>query len=113
MRPLLFITATIPLSVIIREAVQGYRFQQGRKVNHLLYMDDLKLNGKSKDNLEALTNTVRIFTEHEQNMKFGISKCTALAMKRGNKMEVEGIQMARWDSYRISGLIKLANILEY
>ena len=55
-------------------------------------MDDLKLYGKSKDDLEALTNTVRIFTDNT-NMKFGISKCTARAMKRGNKMEDDRIQM--------------------
>ena len=43
-----FITALIPLSVILREAVQGYRFQRGSKVNLLLHVDDLELYGKVK-----------------------------------------------------------------
>ena len=62
------------------------------KVNHLLYMNDLKLYGKSKDDLEALMNSVRIFID-DKNMKFGASKCAILVMKRGRKMEDDGIQM--------------------
>ena len=90
--PLLFITALIPLSVLLREARQGYKFRQGRKVNHLLYMDDLKLYGKSKAELEALVNTVRIFTD-DIKMKFGLQKCATLVMKRGKKEEDAGIEM--------------------
>ena len=90
--PLLFVTALIPLSILLREAIQGYKFRQGRKVNHLLYMDDLKLYGKSKTELEALVNTVRIFTSDIQ-MKFGLQKCATLVMKRGKKIEDEGISM--------------------
>ena len=64
--PLLFVTALIPLSILLREAIQGYKFRQGRKVNHLLYMDDLKLYEKSKTELAAFVNTVRIFTSDIQ-----------------------------------------------
>ena len=70
--PLLFITAFILLSVILRVTAQGHRYRQGRKVNHLLYMNDLKLYGKIKDDLEALMNTGRIFTVGIK-MKLGIS----------------------------------------
>ena len=90
--PLLFITALIPLSVLLREASQGYKFREGRKVNHLLYMDDLKLYGKSKNELESLVNTVRIFSE-DIKMKFGLQKCASVLMKRGKKVEDAGIQM--------------------
>jgi hypothetical protein len=90
--PLLFVTALVPLSILMREATQGYKFRQGRKINHCLYMDDLKLYGKSKSELEALVNTVRIFTNDIQ-MKFGLQKCATLVMKRGKKIEDEGIRM--------------------
>ena len=90
--PLLFVTSLIPLSMILRDAVQGYQFRQGKKVNHLLYMDDLKLYGKTKDDLEALMNTVRIYTD-DIRMKFGISKCATIVMKRGKKIEDTGIEM--------------------
>ena len=35
-------------------------------MKHLLYMDDLKLYGKSKTELAAFVNTVRIFTSDIQ-----------------------------------------------
>ena len=37
-------------------------------------------------------NTVRIFTDDLQ-MKFGLSKCATLVVKRGRKVEDNGIQM--------------------
>ena len=88
--PLLFITAFTLLPVILIETVQGYRFQQGRKVNHLLYIDGLKLYRKNIDKMEALKNPVRIFTN---GIKFGISKCATLGIKRGKKVEEDGKQM--------------------
>jgi len=48
--PLLFVTALIPLLILMREATQGYKFRQGRKINHLLYMDYLKLYGNRSQN---------------------------------------------------------------
>ena len=62
--------------------MQRYRFQQEKKVNHLLYVDYLKLYKKRKSDLVALTNTVRIFTD-DIKMKFGISKRATSVMKRG------------------------------
>ena len=56
-------------------------------------MDDLKLYVKSKDVLEALMNTVCIFTDTVK-IKFGISKCATLVMKRGRKVKDSGIQMS-------------------
>ena len=90
--PLLFVVALIPLSVLLRSAAHGYKFRNGKKVNHILFMDDLKLYGKSKDELEALVNTVRIFTD-DVRMKFGLSKCATVVMKRGKKIEDDGITM--------------------
>ena len=34
--PPLILTALIPLSVLMREAAQGYMFRQGRRVNHAI-----------------------------------------------------------------------------
>jgi len=42
-----------------------------QKTNHLLYVDDLKVNRKSKSELEALVNTAGIFTRNIE-MKFGL-----------------------------------------
>ena len=90
--PLFFVTALIPMSTLLREATQEHKLQQGSKVNHLLYVDDLKLYGKSKLELEALVNTLRIFTGDIQ-MKFGLQKHAILVMKREKKVENTGITM--------------------
>ena len=41
--PLLFVMAMIPLSLILRKANSGYLFKDKTKINHLLYIDDVKL----------------------------------------------------------------------
>ena len=48
--PLLFTICLIPLSVMLREAKHGYQLNRSTSgnVNHLLYMDDLKLYGSNK-----------------------------------------------------------------
>ena len=45
--PLLFITAVMPLNHILRECTAGYKLCRSQeKINHLIYMDDLKLFAK-------------------------------------------------------------------
>ena len=58
----------------------GYDFgkQQG-KINHLLFIDDLKLFDKTEGQLETLINSVRVFSS-DINMEFGIEKCGILVM---------------------------------
>ena len=42
--PLLFVVCLLPLTHILRDAAPGYHFtNNGQKVNHLLFMYDLKL----------------------------------------------------------------------
>ena len=43
-------------------------------------MDDLKLYGKNKKQVDTLVNTVHIFSK-DIGMEFGISKCAVLIMK--------------------------------
>ena len=46
------------------------------KVNHLLYMDDLKIYACSDKEMEFLVNTIRIFSE-DISMEFGFEKCAS------------------------------------
>ena len=47
--PFLFVISMIPLTSILRKAAPGYEFSSSKvKINHLLYMDDLKLYGKTQ-----------------------------------------------------------------
>jgi len=47
--PLLFVVAMIPLSYLLNKETMGYKFgKEGKKINHLLFMDDLKLYGGNR-----------------------------------------------------------------
>ena len=62
----------IPLTSILRKAAPGYEFSSNKvKINHLLYMDDLKLYGKTQKDLESLIQTVRIYSS-DIGMEFGL-----------------------------------------
>ena len=71
---------------------QGYLLNKESKISHLLYIDDLKLYGKSNSETDTLIQTVRICTT-DIGMKFGLDKCCALAMKRGKVTTCEGIML--------------------
>ena len=49
--PLLFVVAMIPLTHVLRKIKSGYEFTKSKeKINHLLYMDDLKYMRKMRRN---------------------------------------------------------------
>ena len=53
--PILFVMALIPLPIVLNKTKVGYGLGKNRrKINHLLYMDDLKLYGKSLEELDSL-----------------------------------------------------------
>ena len=81
--PLLYIMAMIPMTTILRQKGLGYQtFKSAAKISHLLYMDDLKLYGKSSNELESLLNTVQIFST-DISMEFGLEKCATLTIHKG------------------------------
>ena len=55
-------------------------------------MDDLKLYGKDKDQLDSLVQTVRIFIS-DIGMTFGIEKCAMVEMKRGKLIDSDGLDL--------------------
>ena len=88
--PLLFCVAINPLSYILRDAKQGYTLKTGHKLNHLFYMDDLKLYVKNKKDLTALNEAVRIFTT---DIYFGLEKCARQIIQRGNIEITDGLNL--------------------
>ena len=91
--PLLFVMALIPLTLVLRKVKAGYDLAGLRGVvNHLLFMDDLRLYGKSEKQVDTLLNTVRVFSQ-DIGMQFGINKCAVLVLKRGKVVRCEGIEM--------------------
>ena len=91
--PLLFVLTLIPLSMVLRKVKAGYNLgKENGTINHLLYMDDLKVYGKNEKEVDTLVNTVRLVSE-DIGMQFGISKCAMLILKRGKKFRSEGIKL--------------------
>ena len=91
--PLVFVSALIPLSLILRKAKAACEFSESKeKINHLLFMDDLKLYSRSEKGLDSLVQTVRVFSE-DIGMKFGIEKCDMLVMEKGNIVKSVGIEL--------------------
>ena len=73
----------VPLTWLLRRAKAGYEWDsKGFKLNHLLFMDDLKLFAKSKNQVDSLVQTVHKFSE-DIGMQIRIRKCGVLIKKRG------------------------------
>ena len=72
--PLLFVIAMMPLNYILRKCTGGYKFTNSQeKINHLMYMDDIKIFAKNEKELETLVQTIRIYSQ-DIGMEFGIEK---------------------------------------
>ena len=71
--PLLFVLCLIPLTVILHDSESAYQFSSNKeKINHFLFMDDLKLYVTNEKGLQSLVQTVRIFSD-DIGMEFGIN----------------------------------------
>ena len=98
--PLLFIIAMMPLNRIFRKCTAGYRLSRSQeKVNHLMYMDDIKLFAKNEKELKTLIHTVRIYSRGI-GMEFGIEKCAMLVMKSGKRQLTDGIELPNKDKIK-------------
>ena len=81
--PLLFIISMMPLNHILRKCMDGYKLSGlQEKINHLMYIDDIKLFAKNDKELETLIHNVRIYSQ-DIGMEFGIEKCAMLVTKSG------------------------------
>ena len=57
--PLQFMFAMIPLNPILRKCTSGYKLSRSQeKINHLMYMDDIKLFAKNEKPLETLIHAI-------------------------------------------------------
>ena len=71
--PLLFGICMILITHVLRKAKARYTLGGGEKINHLLFMDNLKLYGKSKNEIKRLVSTVEVF--FSPDMELGMKKC--------------------------------------
>ena len=90
----------MPLNLILRKCTAGYKLSRSQeKINHLMYMDDIKLFVKNEKELETLIHTFRIYIQ-DIGMEFGIEKCALLVMKSGKRHLTDGIELPNQDKIR-------------
>ena len=82
----------IPLSQELQKTGYGYQLDEQTKINHLFYVDDLKLYGTSDNPLTGLINTMKNITD-DIKMEFGLDKCAKASFKRGKKVSAQGIPL--------------------
>ena len=67
--PFLFVIAMIPLNHILRKCTAKYKLTKSQeKINHLMFMDDIKLFSKNKKELETNTHSQNIQSEHRNGI---------------------------------------------
>ena len=111
--PLLFVISLIPLTLVLRRMKKRSSFQKGKsKLNHLLFMDDLKLCGSNQNEIDSLVRTVEIVIKNI-GMTFVIDMCGVLAMNRGKEVECNGIEFENGEEIgQIGKGYKFLGILE-
>ena len=86
----------------------------GVKINHLLFMDDLKLLRKNEREVDSLVSTVKMISE-DIGMEFGINKCGTATMKREKLIKSNGIKLSSGETinevdekgYKYLGILEL------
>ena len=90
---LMFLLSMVPLYLILKKVNACYKWgKKEYKLNHLSFMDDLKLYAKSEEQTNTLVRTVYVFST-DIGMEFGIKKYRILTMKRGKIVKSEGIKL--------------------
>ena len=68
-------------------------------LNHLLFMDDLKLFSKSEKHMDIVVRTVHVFST-EIGIEFGMKKCGIRIMKRGKVVRCGGTKLSNCEEVK-------------
>jgi len=89
--PLIFCICSIPLTEQLNSLNTGHEEHTTKtKISQLLYMDDLKLIGKSERDLQKQIHIVKTF-HNDIHMEFGLEKCAKIAFKRGKLVHSQNL----------------------
>ena len=86
------------------QKVRGiYTFTKSQgKVNHLMYIEYVKIFTKAEKKLEVLIQAIRIYSQGIE-MEFGIEKCVMLIMKNGKYGTLKGIELLNQEDIKTLG----------
>ena len=79
----------IPLTHVLCKVKARFTLEGGEKINHFLFMGDLKLYRKSENEMKGLVSTVEVFSQ-DIGMKFGIKRCGVIIVNRGKASQQMG-----------------------
>ena len=83
----------IPLLSVLRKVKVSYKFSaNGEQINHLMFMDDIRMHAKNESGLEPLVQSVRDVS-NDIDMEFVVEKCAVLVLKRRKVVESNGIDL--------------------
>ena len=106
--------------MIFRKVNPSYEWgKKEYKLNHLLFMNDLKLLSKSREQMHTLMRTVYVFST-DIGMEFRMKKCGILTMMKEKVVKCEGIKLPTSDvmkeiekeGYTYLGIVELDKIKE-
>ena len=118
--PLFFFLSMGPMLLILRNVKASYEcVKKEYKLNHLFFMNDLKLFFKSEEQMDIFVRTAHVFST-DIGMEFGMTKCGTLTMKRGKVVGYEGIKLSNSgvlkqvekEGYTYLGIVELEKIKE-
>ena len=89
----------ITLTNVLHKAHARHTLGGGEKINHLLFMGDLKLYGKSENEIKGLVSTVEVFSQ-DIGIEFCIKKCGVIIMNRGKVKSTDGIELPSGEKIR-------------
>ena len=90
----------IPLNYILRKCAARYKHSRSQeKINHQMYMDDIKLFAKNEKELETLIHAVRIYSQ-DIGLEFGIKKCAMLVKKSDKRHMTDGMELSNHERIR-------------
>ena len=110
-----------PLSLLLREGKASYEWcRKEFKLNHLPFMDKLKLFGKSDYQIDSLVQTVFTFSE-DISIEFGLKKCGVVVLRKGKLVRFDGIHLPNQEiikevdenEYTYLGILELDEIKEH
>ena len=93
----------MPLNYIFRKCTGWYKLDKSQeKINHLMYMDNIRLFAKNEKELETLIHAVWIYSQ-DKGMEFFIEKCVMLIMKSRKRHTKKGMELPNHDKIRTVG----------
>ena len=100
--PLLFVRAMMPLNHLGNAQWDKNLLNPRKKINRLMYMDDMKLFATNKKELETLIQGVRVYNQ-DIGIELGREKCDIKIMRSRKRDMTETIELPNQEKIRMFG----------